>query len=349
MKTGFFEELRCLGALRTFCDACAREIPQAEDRNRCLDCKADLCLNCPVCSNHAVARCPGFGEVADLPEVLAKAEQYVSAASGRFQGRDDIYITAVRALVGFLIARLRDAAEASKILEQVPPGFRQRVDRDGEAWLRRWVSLRNMGRFVDYFSRRAISGRLPYETTWFQSQGSYGPIMWRGRPVMKTVWDFALSSIMFEEIRPKTVIELGTASGGSAIWYADIQRMLGLTPCVKTLDIDPPLLDYEGVSVLHSDSNDIARFLPHAAMETWAHPWLVIEDAHENIGGVLEHFHGMLINGDYLSIEDIDAEQALGHFLLRHPGIYMVDARYTDYFGHNATCSADQILCRMNP
>jgi len=152
---------------------------------------------------------------------------------------------------------------------------------------------------------------------------------------------------MFEEIRPRTVIEIGTASGGSAVWYADLQRMLGLEPSVKAIDIDPPALEYEGIAVLQGDSNEIARVLPPEVTKSWPHPWLVIEDAHANIGGVLEHFHTIGARGDYFTIEDIDAEQELGRFLLKHPGIYKVDARYTDYFGHNATSCADQVLRRM--
>ena len=347
MKTGFLEGLRCLGTLTTICDGCRREIGVREDRNRCLACQTDLCLQCDACSAHTVVRCPGFKEVTDLSEALMKADAYINEACGWFQGRDDVYITGVRALSDYLIAREIDTGKAARILDAIPGGFRSLVEQHGEAWLRHWVSLRDMGRFVDYFARRTIMGRLPHLTTWLHAQGSHGPISWKGRPMMRTVWDFALSSIMIEEIRPRTIIELGTAAGGSAVWYADLQRMLGLTPSVTTVDLDPPALDHEGVTVLRGDTHAIARVLPHDMMAEWPHPLLLIEDAHENIDGVLEHFDAMLTRGDYVTVEDIDAEQALGAFLLRHPGRYLVDARYTDYFGHNATCCADQILCRM--
>jgi len=333
----------------TACDSCGESIPLAEDRRRCLDCLRDLCMSCEECSAHTVVTYFGFREVADFVEVLTKADEYVKDACGRFSGRDDIYIAGVQKLVAFLLLKLHDSGAAAAVLQEMPLGLREAMERHGESWLRRWVSLRSMGRYVDYFARRAIAGRLPDDVTWLHAQGGYGPMTWKGRPLMRTVWDLALSSIMLEEIRPRTVIELGTASGASAMWYADLQRLLGIEPCVKTVDIDPPKLECSGVTFLRGDAKEIGRVLPHDLLEAWPHPWLVIEDAHENIRGVLEHIHGVLRPDDYITIEDVDAEQALGPFLLNHPGSYMVDARYTDYFGHNATCCADQIFRRTHP
>jgi cephalosporin hydroxylase len=73
---------------------------------------------------------------------------------------------------------------------------------------------------------------------------------------------------------------------------------------------------------------------------------VVIEDAHVNIGGILEHLHAFLEVGDYVIVEDVEAEAELLRFLSKHPGAYKVDTRYTDYFGHNTTCAPDQILVR---
>jgi cephalosporin hydroxylase len=360
MRGAARERLRCLGTSATICDGCQRDIALIDDYRHCVDCRRDFCVHCETCHaeelqgrghgrEHVIVSYPGFREVHDLETVLTKAERHVRDACVWSRGKDAIYIAGIRALIFYLMARSQGAAEASWALESLPPNLRALAEQEGEAWLRRWVSLREMGRFVDYFARRAIAGRLPDETTWLHAQGSWGPIGWKGRPMMRTAWDFALAWVMFEELKPRTVIELGTGSGGSAIWYADLQRMQGVPPCVMTIDIEPPSppLEYDGVTALRGDANEIAAALPHAAMEGWLHPWLVIEDAHKNIGGVLEHFHPLLQTGDYLTIEDIDAEPALARFLLRRPGAYLVDARYADYFGHNATCCADQIFRRM--
>lgn len=190
-----------------------------------------------------------------------------------------------------------------------------------------------------------MAGTLPDYFTSLCSQGMNGPVMWAGRPSMRTVWDFALAPLMISEINPRTIIELGTASGGAAIFYANLQQMNGVTPRVIGMDIDPPDLQYDGVTLLTGDSHLIEQTLSSELLAHQPHPWLIVEDAHQNIAGVLEHFDRHVQAGDYVIIEDVDAEAALGRFLLSRPDRYKVDTRYTDYFGHNATCAPDQILC----
>jgi hypothetical protein len=52
--------------------------------------------------------------------------------------------------------------------------------------------------------------------------------------------------------------------------------------------------------------------------------------------------------GDYLVVEDSDVKrETLREFVGRHAGEYLVDTRFTDYFGRNATCAADAIFVRM--
>ena len=49
--------------------------------------------------------------------------------------------------------------------------------------------------------------------------------------------------------------------------------------------------------------------------------------------------------GDYLVVEDSDVKrETLRAFTSRHPGEYLIDTRFTDYFGRNATCAADSIF-----
>ena len=59
--------------------------------------------------------------------------------------------------------------------------------------------------------------------------------------------------------------------------------------------------------------------------------------------------HQYLSPGDYLVVEDSDVKrEALRPFLAAHPGDYLVDTRFTDNFGRNATCAANSILVRTN-
>lgn len=337
-----------LRPMEVTCDQCGREILLSEDRNYCSRCRKDLCLGCRTCGaagEHRLVTYRGFHQISDLDVMLAKAEQYLNESCGShlFHVEENIYLVQLRLLLGFLQVKENRLV----VLESLPTPHRRFVQDHGETFLREWVSLRDMGRFVDYFDRRAFAGRLPGLAVYIQSQGSYAPISWKGKPMMRTVWDFALSAIMVQEIKPQTIIELGTASGGSAIWYADLQRLHALTPRVITVDIHPPALHYEGITFLKGDSNAIEEALSLALLREQPHPWIVIEDSHVNILGILDYLHASFHTGDYIIIEDVDAEDLLVDFLSKHRGCYRVDARYTDFFGHNATCAADQILCRI--
>jgi cephalosporin hydroxylase len=84
-------------------------------------------------------------------------------------------------------------------------------------------------------------------------------------------------------------------------------------------------------------------------LQSEPHPWLVVEDAHHNVAAVIEHMHRYLQPGDYLVVEDSDIKRvALRTFLAAHPGAYLVDTRFTDNFGRNATCAADSIFVRTD-
>jgi cephalosporin hydroxylase len=51
--------------------------------------------------------------------------------------------------------------------------------------------------------------------------------------------------------------------------------------------------------------------------------------------------------GDYLVVEDSDIKRdVIRRFIAEHPGCYLVDTRFTDNFGRNATCAADSIFER---
>ena len=80
------------------------------------------------------------------------------------------------------------------------------------------------------------------------------------------------------------------------------------------------------------------------------HPWLVLEDAHVNTFGVLDHLDPFTASGDYILVEDTDpvapsntneiasgwGKQKLNNltkFMKKHTERYRVDKRYTDFFG----------------
>jgi cephalosporin hydroxylase len=243
-------------------------------------------------------------------------------------------------------------------------GVREEVQRDRVsgavlAWnyerLQYFLDRWEQGRLVEYAQREAYGARYvaPHGTefaddVFLTAQGVPSLLQWRGVPLMKTVFDFAVYPMLLAELRPLTVFEIGSGLGASARWLADHLAMLGVRARVHSVDLHPPAMAAPGVMFHRGDCAAPASLFPPALLASAAHPWLVIEDAHQNVEAVLQHVHRHLQPGDYLIVEDSDIKRdTLRRFIGAHPGAYKVDCKYTDYFGRNATCAADSIFVRM--
>ena len=69
------------------------------------------------------------------------------------------------------------------------------------------------------------------------SQGVRDCMSWKGKPLYKSVYDFSLFPIMIWNIRPKTIIEIGSGNGNSAIWMNDLCKMYGINCHIHSMDI----------------------------------------------------------------------------------------------------------------
>ena len=68
--------------------------------------------------------------------------------------------------------------------------------------------------------------------------------------------------MMLWDLMPQTIIEIGSASGGSAAWLADLMACYGLDCHVYSLDLLKPELVHPKVTFLQGDSNNIEEFAP---------------------------------------------------------------------------------------
>lgn len=62
----------------------------------------------------------------------------------------------------------------------------------------------------------------------------------RGVPCLKNPFDLARYSMLIHRQRPGTLVEIGSAAGGSALWFADQCRVHGLATKVISADLQPP-------------------------------------------------------------------------------------------------------------
>jgi cephalosporin hydroxylase len=222
--------------------------------------------------------------------------------------------------------------------------------------LRQFLDRWRQGRFVDYARRERSSAHYhPRFGTEFGAdvlltcQGAPSLMRWRGVPLMKNVFDFAMYPALIAELRPRTIFEIGSGLGASALWFADHVAMSGIDGHVHSVDRVRATAEHPLVTFHQGDCADPERLFGLDLLHAAPHPWLVIEDAHHNVAAVIEHFHRLIEPGDYLVVEDSDIKrEALRSFVGAHPGDYLVDTRFTDNFGRNATCAADAIFVRTN-
>ena len=182
------------------------------------------------------------------------------------------------------------------------------------------------------------------------SQGVKDCMTWRGIALGKSVYDFALIPMIIWEIQPATILEIGSGEGASAVWMADLCKSYGLSTKVHSIDIEPPSIEYEGVTFYKGDSREINNTMLDIEWRTWPrptlpHPWLILEDAHVEVNKVITYFEKHMHTGDYIIIEDSKGKLQTK---LEIPDTLHVDAYYCDYFGINATSAMNTILCKRD-
>jgi cephalosporin hydroxylase len=215
----------------------------------------------------------------------------------------------------------------------------------------------HFGRFVDYDTRTKPSthgrnldflGKSERDKTFSMSQGRFDCLKWKDTILFKTVFDLGIYQMLMWELKPKTVIEIGSGTGGSAVWMSDLMTAYNLDCKIISVDIYRPSIQYKNVTFLKGDCYQIEAALDAQMLSLLPHPWLVIEDAHANVSGVLNYLHQFLQQGDYLILEDsVPKQDDIAAFLADKKGSYMLDTQYCDFFGRNLTCSWDSIFRRM--
>lgn len=214
--------------------------------------------------------------------------------------------------------------------------------------------LQNKMRFSPYYGRAAET-RTHYPLVWevgsaqlSASQGVTTCLSWRGLSLFKTAFDFAIYSMLIWELKPRTIIEMGSGAGGSAVWFADLLHAYEIPGQVYSVDLRAPGFEYPKVTFIQGDCADIDNALPPVLIGSLPHPWLIVEDMHVNILRVLLHLATYCQSGDYLVVEDSESkERDLAAFCSSTNGEFRVDTRYTDFFGRNVTCSRDSIFARQ--
>jgi len=76
---------------------------------------------------------------------------------------------------------------------------------------------------------------LPYDLLMRIQEGAMA-YQYQGRPLLKNPFDLAIYPLLLDRLRPRSLIEIGSHRGGSALWFADQVADLR----VWSIDLEPP-------------------------------------------------------------------------------------------------------------
>ena len=184
---------------------------------------------------------------------------------------------------------------------------------------------------------------------------------YRGVPLLKNPFDLALYPLLLWRFKPRTILELGSKSGGSGLWLGDLLDNFGIDGHVFSVDIvKVETVSHPRVTFLEGDGRALDESLRPEFLRNLPRPWLVIEDAdhaYETSSAVLKFFHPWLQPREFIVVEDgiisdlseipdcnSGPHRALKEFLAQHRGEYEIDADYCDFFGYNLTWCTNGFL-----
>jgi cephalosporin hydroxylase/predicted SAM-dependent methyltransferase len=184
---------------------------------------------------------------------------------------------------------------------------------------------------------------------------------YRDVPFLKNPFDIAIYTMFFWEQKPKTIFEIGSKSGGGALWMSDLLRNYEIDGHIYSIDVVPvTTFQRPNITFIEGNGRMLERTLKPEFLNNLPRPWLVIEDAdhmYPTTLAVLKFFHPYILPEEYIVVEDgiisdlgADAQcnsgphRALKEFLAKHENEYLVDARYCDFFGNNVTWNTNGFL-----
>src|SRR6516225_795516 len=103
---------------------------------------------------------------------------------------------------------------------------------------------------------------------------------YNGIACLKNPIDLAIYTKLIWDLRPGSLIEIGSNRGGSALWFADQLVAVGLNCPVLSIDLQPPAdIADTRIEFLAGDAARLGECLSRGRLTRLARPWLIIEDS----------------------------------------------------------------------
>ena len=142
---------------------------------------------------------------------------------------------------------------------------------------------------------------------------------WKNTGLMKDPVSLVQYTQLLQKVRPKTIFDLGTCGGGSALWLADQCRALGLADTIvvsidiqdmRPEDVKARMRADANILFFESDAFQVASLVERVRSRgeaPLAHPWLVSEDCHLDAFPLMVQFRSAGMRpGDYCAPAGLD-------------------------------------------
>lgn len=185
-------------------------------------------------------------------------------------------------------------------------------------------------------------------------------ITYRDVKAIRCPFDYVIYQMIVSEVQPDLIIEIGTHRGGGALYLADLLNNLG-KGVIHTIDVeqisDEKLLSHPRIKLFTNgwenyDLKEADGFEKILVIEDGAHTY-------ECSNGAIKKFAPLVTIGSYLIVEDgIVSELGLAEKLnggplkaiyefLKNNEQFVIDRKWCDFFGKNATFNVDGYLKRV--
>jgi len=184
---------------------------------------------------------------------------------------------------------------------------------------------------------------------------------YRGIECLRSPIDMAIQARAIWDMKPRTIIEIGSHAGASALWMADLMRNYGFDTPVYSIDIKPPEnVGDDGVTFIKGDVSNLAPTFEEHGLADAPRPWFVLEDSAHTYDcclSALNFLSEQMKTGDLLVMEDGllvelgvgesyggGPNRAIAEFMKKDPGVFEVEHDLCDMYGKNATYAPNGYL-----
>lgn len=187
-------------------------------------------------------------------------------------------------------------------------------------------------------------------------------VTYKGIPAVKCPFDYVLYQMIIWEVKPDIILEIGTYKGGSTLYLADLLEMNN-KGIIHTVDlpvneIDSSVLLHDRIKVFKNGWEDYDTSLLKGYESV-----MVIEDGshlYKDSLAALNKFSPFVTKGSYYIAEDGivnelgkenefggGPQKAVAEFLETNKQ-FIIDRKWCDFFGPNATFNVNGYLKRVS-